>query len=610
MVLQEKAAALPPGPVQKVADSLVLLPGNWAQAGAVGTYSWTDADDNLVGYIFGNNTFGDRAAGQRFVVDTAYEITGAYFWISNAGGTEGEVVFSVYEFDGSVGVPMISVRIPIEDVNAFPVTEGVTPDQFAGTFYVEFDHPLVVTADYVLGVDYSDLEWTAPGDGVSLASTLVGGPGGGLNLAWIERSDGWVQAGDINAALDLDIGMFPVIVPGDTDHPLVGFHLDMAGAVAEGNVAFDPDVHRVFVSGSFNGWLQPGEDAAYELLLAGKRMRKDPFYENFQNFGAFSTDLSPWTTIDTHEGETWTAGEFSFPGQGEAFAWMVMDPHQTTPPVLAEYPAYDGRRYLFSVASKVSPPLNEENKWLISPEVDVGANDDLVFFARSITVQYGLERIRVWVSVSGYEEAGFTRLSEGNYLEVPAGWTEFRFGLDEFAGQRIRFAVENVSNDAFMLFLDAVSLVDPDAAYQQDLYTLTVRMPKGEHEYKYFLVAGEPGWDLGEWEGEPNRPLEVDGPVEVNDVFGQPDAVDAGNIPVLDGNFRLYPNPASNRLHLSASERISYVGVYDTAGRRLMSLTPGAGEVSLDVSWLGIGVYFLRAHTLQGVYRKAFHIAR
>jgi len=53
-----------------------------------------------------------------------------------------------------------------------------------------------------------------------------------------------------------------------------------------------------------------------------------------------------------------------------------------------------------------------------------------------------------------------------------------------------------------------------------DIYTITINVEAGVHQYKYFLIEDEPNWDAGEWDGDPNREVRVSGDMEVNDVWG------------------------------------------------------------------------------------------
>ncbi len=185
------------------------------------------------------------------------------------------------------------------------------------------------------------------------------------------------------------------------------------------------------------------------------------FTENWDGYDDWTTNLSPWTTIDAHGGITYGANAFDFPPlESSEFAWGIMNPAQTSPSIEETHPAYSGSKYVISVAQVDTPATNEENKWLISPQMEVTEGSVLSFAAKSITDQYGLERLKVYVSTTGTNPGDFTMISTGDFEEVPTSWTEYSYPLDAYAGQAIYLAVENVSYDSFMLFLDAFEVTE------------------------------------------------------------------------------------------------------------------------------------------------------
>ena len=62
----------------------------------------------------------------------------------------------------------------------------------------------------------------------------------------------------------------------------------------------------------------------------------------------------------------------------------------------------------------------------------------------------------------------------------------------------------------------SIELTEGEAPY----FTANVQIAEGTHEYKYFSDAIGEGWDGGEWDGDPNRELIVEGDMEVTDIFG------------------------------------------------------------------------------------------
>lgn len=288
---------------------------------------------------------------------------------------------------------------------------------------------------------------------------------------------------------------------------------------------FDPEVHQIFLTGNFTNWGEPGTEDAYVLTRVSHQTTL--LYENWSSYSDFGTDLAPWTTLQLTNGVTWGAEDFDFPGEGAEFAFMAFNPAQTTPSIVDNHAAVDGDKYAVAIQYQDE----NDNKWLISPEVEILPNAQLSFYAKSYTEQYGLERIRVLVSVAGSNPESFVLVSEGDYLEVPTQWTQFTFDLSEFEGENIHVAINYVSHDAFIFMLDAFEITanpEPESL----VYSTTIPLAAGEYQYKYFSDAFGNSWDGGEWVGDPNREVEITGEVLVEDVWGNID----GNPNVMMGD--------------------------------------------------------------------------
>ncbi|WP_146185103.1 T9SS type A sorting domain-containing protein [Flavobacterium pallidum] len=61
----------------------------------------------------------------------------------------------------------------------------------------------------------------------------------------------------------------------------------------------------------------------------------------------------------------------------------------------------------------------------------------------------------------------------------------------------------------------------------------------------------------------------------------------------------MYPNPATTSVQLSAQQNIDNVVIFNAIGQKVISLTPAAMNISVDVSRLHAGIYFVNA-TSQG----------
>lgn len=183
-------------------------------------------------------------------------------------------------------------------------------------------------------------------------------------------------------------------------------------------------------------------------------------FETWQSYEDFTSELFPWHTVDVKGDVTWNPQGFTFPGSGTPYAFKVMNPAETTPPVANDHPAVDGDKYLIAMQSQTP----NDNKWLISPQLMATDQTELRFFARSIQVSpYGPEQFRVWISLDNaetftFDPDNFVLLSGEEPLEAPLAWTPYTFFLGNHAGQVYRFAIQYVSTDDYMLMIDKIEV--------------------------------------------------------------------------------------------------------------------------------------------------------
>ncbi len=181
----------------------LLFPGNWENASEANLLSWAAEEENEnPGYIFGTNIYGDDAYGQVFEEDGNFTIAGAFFWIGARDGTEGDVVFKIWDYDGeSPGDVLGSETIPMAEVEATV--------ELGEAMWVEFDQPVSVSGNFVIGVDISDLkDYVHEEYGLGHVSSAAG-DGAEAGLALIrEAEDGWIPV--LAYDVDVDIAIFPL----------------------------------------------------------------------------------------------------------------------------------------------------------------------------------------------------------------------------------------------------------------------------------------------------------------------------------------------------------------------------------------------------------------
>ena len=193
---------------------------------------------------------------------------------------------------------------------------------------------------------------------------------------------------------------------------------------------------------------------------------KGVFSDSFESYPDFVVDdFPPWTTLDLDFGSTWGMEGVEWPNAYYEGSFMIFNPSQTTPPVDDNHPAHTGEKYAscWDAITDFAP----NNDWLFSPQLTMEEDGVLTFYGRSLTDQYGLERIAVGISTTDTDPGNFTIISSGAYMEVPVEWTEYTYDLSAYTGQAIYVGIHVVSDDAFAFFLDdfevtGVTIGDPD----------------------------------------------------------------------------------------------------------------------------------------------------
>jgi hypothetical protein len=174
------------------------------------------------------------------------------------------------------------------------------------------------------------------------------------------------------------------------------------------------------------------------------------FDDGFEEHDDFALTMAPWTLIDQDASPTYGIQDVSFPNSEAMMAYIVFNPSQTTPPITGTEP-YEGDKMAASFAS-----VNVANSdWMITPQINLGTNSSLTFYAKSHTDQYGLERFRVAVSTAPQILPQlFTYITGATHVEAPTSWTEYHYDLSAYDEQTVYLAIRCVSDDAFVFYVD------------------------------------------------------------------------------------------------------------------------------------------------------------
>ncbi len=179
----------------------------------------------------------------------------------------------------------------------------------------------------------------------------------------------------------------------------------------------------------------------------------EAFADSFEEYTDFSLNFDPWVCVDVDGNGTYGMQNVTWPNAGSAQAFMIFNPTATTPPITS-LEAQDGVKMAACFASSPAP----NNDWLISPPIAPQPGDYINFWARSYTANYGLERFKVGISQGGTEPADFSIITTGNYIQAPVTWTLYSYDMSAYVGQQIRFGIQCVSHDAFILLVDDVTV--------------------------------------------------------------------------------------------------------------------------------------------------------
>jgi len=472
-----------------------LLPGNWENRTGVALYWWGEA----AGYFFGTNTYLDKGYGQKFPVESgdSYFIYGALYWLGFAQGTTGDVVFTIWDWDEDEqmpGDPLATSVVPLANVNS--------STSFAGAFYVEFldseGYPLLHTdtiGSYVIGVDVQQLDGYQPGAyGLGNYSSMIG-DGDERNLSWIWEQPGWVQPSVYVGGSFLDVAIFPLVSEEYFNILFpVTFNVDMTDAIYGDGNEFDPDAHEVHIAGSFIDWPQPGSLATTKMELVHPNESQVLMEENFDG-GAIPAG---WQNIDGNE---------------DGYSWKIVTK-----------PAYDPAVGEFAAMSQSwtqeTGDVDPDN-WLITPRMQVAYADyHLHFKVKPQDPNHPAEKYSVLVSTTTDDPDSFDEI----HTETLSGgaWKDVSLPLADYHGEHIYIAFRHWDCEGnFEILLDAIKVEGTPPL----IYTISfdnVDIAIGLQEYKYFVVEDDPTWDFGEWIGDPNRGINIEGEMATHDIWGEP----------------------------------------------------------------------------------------
>jgi hypothetical protein len=137
---------------------------------------------------------------------------------------------------------------------------------------------------------------------------------------------------------------------------------------------------------------------------------------------------------------------------------------------------------------------------------------------------------------------------------------------------------------------------------QSMIWTKTVVLEAGTYQYKYFLNAG---WDGGEWDGAPDRVVEVTGDMVVDNVWRDLVNVDDFNTAQIN----VFPNPARDNFNITAGSMIRSIVIADITGKVVYNDIINDTQTRI-YNVFETGIYIVRIYTDEGVFVRKLQIQK
>lgn len=174
-----------------------------------------------------------------------------------------------------------------------------------------------------------------------------------------------------------------------------------------------------------------------------------PMTESFETAQAWSaTEANGWLLYDCDGANIGGASNITFPEvQGTAVGFFVLD--SSMPQFNESWTPHSGNQMIITMYNQGGV---QNDDWAISPELN-GKAQTITFWARSYDAGYP-ETFRLLWSQGGIEPAEFTEIK--TVVNASPEWTLYSVEVPETAK---RFAINCISTDRFMLFVDDITFI-------------------------------------------------------------------------------------------------------------------------------------------------------
>ncbi len=449
--------------------------------------------ENAWGFWTGHNEYGWQQFAEKFTAPAAGDLNELIYVpaaVYDAGS--GNVTFKVWgDNSGVPGAELASKAVNLADITsqALNTVTFDSPIAIDGVFYcgyeITYNTPVdtfamaqtgpVATNTFMFNNagTWTDMP-TATQGGISGSSLYIGAC---VNIVFTEphaelNPTSW-NAGNVEINGSSTSGTFTLTNTGSgtlTVTNITGLNAPFTSTFTAGDVSLATDASYTFTfdfnptaEGAFTNTVQietNGGNLTIELSGNGTAPitgNMDGGFEN--NVNDFDLTFAGWVQHDEDGQPTYGIQDVTFTNSGYTGSFIAFNPSQAQPSQLADIPPFEGDRLGACFDAIPNGSVTANNDWLITPQSEViVAGATFKAQVRSNTDQYGLERYAIWVSTTNTDIASFTKISEGSYVEAPIEWTAIEYDLSAYAGSQIYVAVQCVSADAFVFFIDNIMI--------------------------------------------------------------------------------------------------------------------------------------------------------
>lgn len=369
--------------------------------------------------------------------------------------------------------------------------------------------------------------------------------------------EGYVTHQDQLDVIDDDVHVEVVLTEGETPLHEIAFFVNMQEA-ATGKADFDPDIHDVYLTGTFNNWTTPGEDESYMMQAI----------DGYDNWYALSLELETgnyeYKYFLVENEPTWELGEWA----GGADRAIHTDKSM---PVFNLFGSPAIHMLDFLITDEDGDEIHEAVIKINSVESAPG----LYFYPYVAPGQYDFT-----ISKQGY-------VTYHDVFEV----------IDD----DLLIHVELIADEE-PTYTVSFTVTDEDGT---DIHDAIITLHDNTNEAGNYVFEGiTPGtYDfLVKKDGyeEHSGVVNVTNEDVIVDVVMN--AIETMIIPQNMSEISVFPNPAAINLHIRANdELILDIKLIDMVGRIIHQADIMDNEYSMNVSDLKNGIYFVRINTQSSI---------